>query len=875
MAIAIPITRRLSRWRWRALALYAILLLASYVVRAFLQEGDALPPGDSRARVQAVEGDRHTSATVQVAYREYGFKNSETDTPIVLLHGSPGRKEDFRGLAPILAAHHRVITVDLPGFGLSSRHIPDYSFRAHADYVLQLMDGLGIARAHIVGFSMGGGVALSLIDRAPERVASLTMLSAIGVQEMELLGSYPLNHALHGLLLAGAWTLDYGIPDFGLNRRLFAVSFARNFFDSDQRPLRGILGRVECPTLILHGADDPLVPVAAAHEHHRLVPQSELREFDNNHFMVFQEPSTLAFPLLDFIGRVERGSAQTRARADAARLARSGEPFDAADLPHATGIAALILICLIAISTFVSEDLTCIGAGVMVAQGRIAFLPGAFACFLGIFAGDLLLYFAGRYLGRPALLRRPLRWFIKNEDVERASAWFSRRGIPVILSSRFVPGSRLPTYFAAGVLNTRFWWFATYFLAAGVVWAPLLVGLSRYLGAGVIESSLLAGQSLVIKIILAAGIILAVARTTLGVSTRRGRRMMLSRWRRLTRWEFWPAWVFYPPVVAYVVYLAIRYRSLTVFTAANPGIPAGGFVGESKAQILRSLDPDLQKDSAIARAEIVPAALGSDEKMALAHRFVATNEPPYPVVVKPNEGQRGAGVVIARTEAEVDEYLVRSAFDTIVQEYVPGLEFGIFYYRRPDERQGRIFAITEKRMPHVEGDGRRTLEQLILDDDRAVCMAKFHLRRQADRLDEIIAAGESVELVELGTHCRGAVFMEGGWALTTDLEAAVDEVSKRFAGFYFGRYDVRTASPDALRAGQFKVIELNGVTSEATNIYDPRNSLFAAYGILFAQWRLAFEIGAANARRGARPATWRELLEMTRGYNRRAKLHLT
>src|ERR1051325_5693035 len=60
-------------------------------------------------------------------------------------------------------------------------------------------------------------------------------------------------------------------------------------------------------------------------------------------------------------------------------------------------------------------------------------------------------------------------------------------------------------------------------------------------------------------------------------------------WRRLTRWEFWPPYLFYPPVVAYIFYLGAKHRSMTLFTAANPAIPAGGFVGESKHEILQNL----------------------------------------------------------------------------------------------------------------------------------------------------------------------------------------------------------------------------------------------------------------------------------------------
>ena len=69
----------------------------------------------------------------------------------------------------------------------------------------------------------------------------------------------------------------------------------------------------------------------------------------------------------------------------------------------------------------------------------------------------------------------------------------------------------------------------------------------------------------------------------------RWRRNLVGRVRRWSRWEFWPPYLFYPPVIAYIVYLGIKFRSWTLFTAANPAIPAGGFVGESKHQILDNL----------------------------------------------------------------------------------------------------------------------------------------------------------------------------------------------------------------------------------------------------------------------------------------------
>jgi hypothetical protein len=68
-----------------------------------------------------------------------------------------------------------------------------------------------------------------------------------------------------------------------------------------------------------------------------------------------------------------------------------------------------------------------------------------------------------------------------------------------------------------------------------------------------------------------------------------------------------------------------------------------------------------------------------------------------------------------------------------------------------------------------------------------------------------------------------------------------------------------------------RIIELNGVTSEATHIYDPKLGLFDAYGVLFRQWRIAFEIGNLNRARGTRPTTVRALLQAIREYRRLAE----
>jgi hypothetical protein len=338
--------------------------------------------------------------------------------------------------------------------------------------------------------------------------------------------------------------------------------------------------------------------------------------------------------------------------------------------------------------------------------------------------------------------------------------------------------------------------------------------------------------------------------------TWRRRRLTYSSWVRLTRWEFWPPWAAYPPVLCHVLGLAARHRSLTVFTAANPSIPAGGFIGESKIDILRGLGP-----ACVARSLFLEGTLSAAIKIERVEAFLSSLARSLPIVVKPDRGQRGSGVIVARTREALHARLAQSHADTIVQEYVPGVEFGVFYVRRPGDSRGRILSITRKRLPSVTGDGRSTLEELILKDANTIGMARFHLRQHADRLHEVPSSAQVVALGDCGSHCRGARFYDAGGLRTPALERAIDDIAARFTGFYFGRFDLRVPSQEALMRGEYiTILELNGVTSEVTHVYDPGVSLIEAYRALFEQWRLAFEIGAENAARGARVWSLAELV---------------
>lgn len=251
----------------------------------------------------------HQDPKVRIAYMEYKPQGIDHPATVVLIHGSPGSGKVFRSLAPLLARHYRVIVPDLPGFGKSRHNIADYSFLTHAHDVDELLGRLKIDKAHLVGFSMGGGVVLSLAQINPSRVLSITMLSAIGLQQREMLGNFYLNHLLYGLQLLVIWPLDNLVPHFGfLDRFELNNSYARNFWDSDQRPLEGILKNFRKPMLIIHGKKDFLVPIQAAFDHAELVPQSKTRFYPQGHFILFTNPADIANDIESFLSGISRNS---------------------------------------------------------------------------------------------------------------------------------------------------------------------------------------------------------------------------------------------------------------------------------------------------------------------------------------------------------------------------------------------------------------------------------------------------------------------------------------------------------------------------------------------------------------------------------------
>ena len=341
--------------------------------------------------------------------------------------------------------------------------------------------------------------------------------------------------------------------------------------------------------------------------------------------------------------------------------------------------------------------------------------------------------------------------------------------------------------------------------------------------------------------------------------------------RPLSCFEFWPDWLFYAPIAAQWIVLGLRYGDLSLPTAANPSITAGGLCGESKLEIL-DLVTGPSRNVLARYTGIVTDRRDTREDISAADAALPAAQITYPLVAKPDIGCNGAGVRLISDRAGLIRYF--SEFPrgerVLLQELVPYEgEAGLFYVRHPDDAVGRVTSITLKYAPTVMGDGHSTLRELILADPRAGRVPHLYLSRLAHQLQRVPQQGERVRLVFVGNHCKGSIFRDRTNLCTPELTVSVERIARSTPGFYFGRIDVRfSALPALLRGEGFRIIEINGVGSEATHIWDATTTLREAWGAQFRHYAAAFRIAARNRERGHRPTGVSTMIELWRRQRR-------
>jgi len=296
------------------LALLAYLVAGAVAPRAFLaawQDWEAWRAG-ATLHAQVVDDHRWT------------WLEAGSGPPLLLLHGFTGSKENWLPLMPLLAARHRVIAPDLPGWGASQRlGEADYGFASQALRVNAFLAALDLRDAVLVGHSMGGGIAAVAASQRPPRLRGLVLVDAAGVPfaanafaESVLAGGHPF--AVHtsdslarylGMVFEQPPFVPWPLSRALVEQRVADRAFEESVLDAIGRGAGALVpqraaGAIAVPVQLLWCAGDRIIDPSAIGEWRRAmrgrVVDSVLLE-GCNHMPMMEQPEAMAAALLRFL----------------------------------------------------------------------------------------------------------------------------------------------------------------------------------------------------------------------------------------------------------------------------------------------------------------------------------------------------------------------------------------------------------------------------------------------------------------------------------------------------------------------------------------------------------------------------------------------
>jgi pimeloyl-ACP methyl ester carboxylesterase len=281
--------------------LLALVVIAAIVFAVFwftrpadvsFDEVRASVPNSAYSHFADVDG-------VRVHYQEKG-----SGTPLILIHGYTSSVYTWKDVFEPLSKNFRVIAVDLKGFGFTGKPDGDYTRRAQAMLIAGLLDHLKIEKAWLCGSSMGGEVALNFTRQNPQRVAGLILIDSSGAKvegTSSLAPRYLLVPVVGRVLTALALRSDKLVRQ-GLEKSFYdrskitdervaayyrplqtrggQLAALRARTQADQFPIEPDIGKISARTLIIWGAEDALIPLAAGHRMASLIKDSDLLVFE-------------------------------------------------------------------------------------------------------------------------------------------------------------------------------------------------------------------------------------------------------------------------------------------------------------------------------------------------------------------------------------------------------------------------------------------------------------------------------------------------------------------------------------------------------------------------------------------------------------------
>ena len=548
--------------------------------------------------------------------------------------------------------------------------------------------------------------------------------------------------------------------------------------------------------------------------------------------------------------------------------------------------------------TFIHEDAAILAAAFSRVEHELPILFTFVPVYFGIVAGDILIY----GMGRMAQTNRWLRTKIIGPKVERVRVWLETHLVRVLVICRLTPGLLFPTFVACGWFKIPFWRFATVSILAGAVYSSVVLTIIILFGNMVLFHLGYWAWGILAVLVIGFAVRNSVkfrwSKTTeqalgeippsffevirrympslkhkfSGMPSIEGLKKVVSSAERI------PNNILYIPVALRWFFLEVRYRSLTLPTISNPMIETGGFMGESKGDVMNQVGID-QRSWVAEFVTFHRDGMDSVSEVGRAVSLMDEKGLSFPIVAKPDIGWNGYGVRLVEDSVHLNKYIASfpSGEKMLLQRPVHhDGEAGVFYVRLPGEENGKIHSITLRYFPYVIGDGRSTLRVLIQSDPRTKLRADFYLGGKSNHLgfgkedlEHVPQNGELIRLAFIGSLRVGGLYRNACHLITPELTHRFDSIAKSMPEFYYGRFDIRFESTDLLKEGTgFNIIEINGAGAEAIQAWDPDVPLFKLYSEFFKAQSLLFKVAALNRKRGYKPMSPWAFVKAIRRQNR-------
>ena len=305
----------------------------------------------------------------------------------------------------------------------------------------------------------------------------------------------------------------------------------------------------------------------------------------------------------------------------------------------------------------------------------------------------------------------------------------------------------------------------------------------------------------------------------------------------MKKYEFWNPRLFEFPFYVYLgVQCLLNRVGIKGLAKANYALYHGEIGLGSKFASQLAFNQDYFLPSIL-----LESYLTVDEKKQAIHEFV--NQHGYPVILKSNVGSVGKGIVKINNDSDIETHTPRLFGGFIVQKFTPfPFECGVFYVRQ--NGKPRITGINIKHFPTVIGNGKDDILTLARKHPRYTQHWNSFL--QGIDTAEVLESGKEKRLSFIGSHTLGCKFTDDEHLRTPELEAQIFKLFDSQPGFNFGRVDIKAADEQALKRGEFVVIEVNGVASLPTHMFDPKFSITQAYTIFFEHGKYLAQIAAEH-----------------------------